>query len=320
MKVLVVAPVRSVKAARELVGAGETLGGPVIVVCLGPNAAAAVPDFLSSGADEVLWWDEPALAATSGEAALAALVTACEEIRPEVVLLTGDSAGRDWAPRLAWRLGAGLVTECTGWEAGPDGRLHFQRPVYGGKAVATIASRCPIQMAVVQPGSFAAPEFAPGRQGTVRRLEVAAVPAESWPRVLERVAEAAAGPGLENASIVIAGGRGLGGAENFTLLKELADVLGAAVGASRAAVDEGWAPSSWQIGQTGKAVRPDLYVAVGISGASQHMAGVAGAKTIVAINTDKDAPIFASARLGVVGDYRQVLPALIAALRELLGQ
>jgi len=321
MKALVVARSQSLKAARELLGAARTLGGPVTAFCLGSDAASAAEDLRTHGADEILWWDDPAFDASPGEAGFQVLQRACAETAPALVLFAADSAGRDWAPRLAWRLEAGLVTECVGWEVDGAGRLRFKRPVYGGKAMATIVSRHPVQMAVVQPGSFAAPSPVPNPRGTVRRFEcIVTGQAESWPRVVERAVEAAGGPALGDAAIIVAGGRGLGGAENFKLLEDLARVLSAAVGASRAAVDEGWAPTSWQIGQTGKSVRPDLYLAIGISGASQHLAGVTRAKTIVAINTDKDAPIFGTARLGVVGDYREILPPLVATLREMLGR
>jgi electron transfer flavoprotein alpha subunit len=268
------------------------------------------------GADEALWWDDPAFATSPGEAGLSVLVRACGEVKPDLILFPSDSAGRDWAPRLAWRLGAGLITECAGWESGPDGGLRFLRPVYGSKAIAAIVALSRVQIAVVRSGSFPVPARVPA-PGASRRLDHAIVADGAWPRVVEHVVEAADGPALEEAAVVVAGGRGLGGMDNFRLLQDLADVLGAAVGASRAAVDAGWAPASSQIGQTGKSVRPDLYLAVGISGASQHLAGAAGAKTVVAINTDRDAPIFDVARLGVVGDCGQILPALVAALRAM---
>jgi electron transfer flavoprotein alpha subunit len=216
-------------------------------------------------------------------------------------------------------LSAGLVTECVGWQMDGAGPLHFKRPVYGGKAVATIVVRHPLQMAVVTPGSFAAPSPVPHPKGTVRRLECTVMVQEAnCPRVVERVTEAAAEPSLEDAAIVVAGGRGLKGTQNFKLLEDLAQVLSGTVGASGAAVAEGWAPTSWRIGQTGKSVRPNLYLAIGISGASLHLAGLTRAKAIVAINTDKYAPIFKTARLGIVGDYQQILPPLVAALREIL--
>jgi electron transfer flavoprotein alpha subunit len=320
MKVLVVARSQSAKMAIELLGAARALGGPVAAVCLGPGAASAAENLLASGADEVFWWDDPTLQASPGEAGVRALEFAFAAIAPALVLFSADSAGRDWAPRLAWNSGAGLVTECVGWEVGDDGRLLFHRPVYGGKAMATIVSRQPVQMAVVQPGSFPAPPPVSNPHGRVRRLECTVTAKEAWPRVVEHVPEPAGGPALEDAAIVVAGGRGLGSGENFKLLRELARTLGAAIGASRAAVDEGWASASWQIGQTGKSVRPNLYLAIGISGASQHLAGARQAKIIVAINADKEAPIFSAARIGVVGDCRCMLPPLLAALREALGR
>jgi electron transfer flavoprotein alpha subunit len=316
---MVVARSRSPRIAAELLGAARTLG-PVTAVCLGRGAASAAEDFRAFGADEVLWWDDPALDVSPGEAGLQALECARTVTAPSLILFSADSAGRDWAPRLAWRWGAALVTECTGWEVGDDGRLLFHRPVYGGKATATIVSSCPVQMAVVQPGSFPVPPPVPGASTIVRRLECAVTPKESWPRIVERVPEAGDGPALEDAAIVVAGGRGLGSAENFKLVQELARILGAAVGASRGAVDEGWAPASWQIGQTGRSVRPNLYLAIGISGAAQHLAGARQAKTIVAINADKHASIFGAASLGVVGDCRSMLPPLVGVLREMLGR
>jgi electron transfer flavoprotein alpha subunit len=320
MKTLLVAQRSSVKAARALLGAARALGGPVAACCLGPEAVAVAEDLRGHGADEVVWWDDPTLQAAPGEAGLHALQRACGETTPALILFPADSAGRDWAPRLAWRIGASLVTECSGWDQDGDGRLRFRRPIYGGKAVATIVARCSVQMAVVQPGAFVAPAPVPNPTGAVRHLECAVAPQDGWPRVVTRALQVSEGPALEEASIIVAGGRGLGGADGFKLLEELARVLGAATGASRAAVDEGWVPASWQIGQTGKSVHPDLYFAIGISGASQHLAGVTRATTIVAINTDKDAPIFIAARLGIVDDYKQILPALTAALREMSGR
>lgn len=301
MKTLVAG--RSARQVRELIGAGRTLGSVTALIFEGPG------DDL--GADAVWRCDLPEFELSPVEVGLDGLQAACAELGPDLVLLGADSCGRDWAPRLAWRLGAGLVTDCVGW----DEQLRFLRPVYGGKALAAIAVLTAIKVAVLRPGVF--PPTAPAAN-PVRPLQVAA--GQPRTRVVERRSEAAAGPSLQDASIVVSGGRGLGGPESFELLRELAAVLGAAVGASRAAVDAGWVPASWQIGQTGKSVRPDLYLAVGISGASQHMAGVGAAKHVVAVNTDADAPIFETARLGVVGDYREVLPALTAALREELAR
>ena len=308
-------------AAIELTQAAAHLAadmeGQLCALMLGVGARAAVPALQAAGADEVITCEEESIADAPGEAGLVALVEACRRLRPSLVLLAADSLGRDWAPRLAYRLGAGLVTEVTDWSL-EAGRPVFQRMVFGGKAIAAMSVQGEVAVATVRPGAGRreAPP-APGR-GPVEDLGVAIPLAPRWPRIVARQAEERQGPGLEEARVIVSGGRGLGGAEGFGPLQELAAAFGGAVGASRAAVDEGWAPATWQIGQTGKTVAPDLYIAVGISGASQHLVGCARAKTIVAINQDPEAPIFDYARLGVVGDWRQVVPELTRAVKEML--
>jgi len=270
------------------------------------------------GASPAYLWQDPLFEKSPSEAGLRAIEAAVRQSGADLVLLGADSRGREWAPRLAARLGAGICTECTGLKVEGD-IVRCERPVYGGKATAVLELTAPVKVVGVRAGVLAAPDASTA--GSPAALDgVDTSGSERWPVRVEHVAEQSEGPSLQDAKVIVSGGRGLGGAENFAVLKQLADVLSAAVGASRAAVDEGWVPASWQIGQTGKVVRPDLYIAVGISGASQHMAGVAAAKNIAAINTDKDAPIFEQARLGLVGDYREVLPPLIAACKELLGR
>jgi electron transfer flavoprotein alpha subunit len=235
-------------------------------------------------------------------------------------LLPGDSLGRDLAARLAFRLKAGVVTDVIEIEMGDSEKMpRFTRPAYGGKATAVIVpKRFPV-VVTLKPRTFdPAPPAGEGKTKEIP-VEISLDPAQARIRMVERVEEETTGVKLEDARAVVSGGRGLGGPEGFTLLVELARVLKGAVGASRAATDAGWVPSSMQVGQTGKTVSPDLYIAVGISGATQHVAGITGAKTIVAINADPEAPIFKVAHLGIVGDYKAILPPLIAKCRELMG-
>ena len=291
-------------------------GGEVTALALGEGGAGAGQGLISRGADAVLYCADPALARHPGEAGMQVLAQAEKEVQPDLLLLAADSVGRDLGPRIAARLGAGLVTEATS-AALHAGRVEVPRPVFGGKAIARMAATTAQAVITLRPGAGAARAADPSRTGTVRELAVQIAPAANWPTVVRREVEASSGPRLEEATAIVSGGRGVGGPEGFSLLHELAQALGGAVGASRAAVDEGWVPAALQIGQTGKAVAPDLYIAVGISGASQHMVGCARAKTLVAINRDPDALIFDAARLGLVGDYREALPALTRAIREL---
>ncbi len=322
--VLVVAPLRDGAPSNlvlDLIGGARQIadrtGGKVTVAALGTGANGSGPGLIARGADVVLTCDESSLAHSPGEAGVIALEAAFRAAPVDVVLLVADATGRDWGPRLARRVGAGLVTEATSWTI-DDGRIAFTRQVFGGKARAVMASRRPVTVATVKPGASVAIPADSSRSGTSRDLGISIPVDPSWPRVTETSIDPPRGPRLEDAKVVVSGGRGLGGPENFQALHDLASVLGAAVGASRAAVDAGWVPSTWQIGQTGKTIAPNLYIAVGISGASHHLVGISQAKTIVAINTDKDAPIFDYARLGVVGDYKEILPHLKAAIAELL--
>jgi len=235
-------------------------------------------------------------------------------VEPDLVLVAADTVGRELAPRLAFRRHAALVTEAM--ELRLDGStILARRQVYGGRAMATLAVTKRPAVISVKPRSFDIPERS-AAAGRVEDLRVA-IDADALGAVVKDVAAETAEVGLEEAQVVIGGGRGVGGADGFKLLQSLAEQLGGAVGSSRPPADEGWVPISWQIGQTGKTIRPNLYIAVGISGAAQHVAGVSGARTIVAINRDNQAPIFSLAHYGLVGDYRQIVPALTMKLKEL---
>jgi electron transfer flavoprotein alpha subunit len=268
------------------------------------------------GVDQVLHVEHPLLKDRQTDAYVAALTQIASQATPQVILLADDSCGKEVAPRLAHRLNGAVVTEVMGIEV--DGAaVLFQRQMYGGRTIATFAAqRCPI-VATVKPRAMEPAVEQAGRSGEEVPVTVLLDASLLRTRVVEKVGEEVRGVKLENAKVVVSGGRGLKGPEPFQQLEELAQLLKGAVGASRAATDAGWVPASWQVGQTGKTVNPDLYIAVGISGATQHLAGMTSSKTIVAINTDPDAPIFKVAHLGIVGDFKAVLPKFIEKCREL---
>ncbi len=313
-------------AALELLGGGaglaKALGCPleaVLVSGSGTDPAGPAAKLFAGGARRVYSVRHERLGNGSPEAALEALTAACRRAEPRVVLFSADRLGLEVAPRLAHRLGGSMITDAVALEV-RDGDVVATRPAFGGKAMEQVAARATPQVVTVKLRALEPAALDESRSGELVEVPVDLDPGVDRVKLVERVEEAAEGPKLETARVVIGGGRGVGGAENFKQLEELARVLGAALGASRAAVDEGWVPASWQIGQTGKAIASDLYIAVGISGASQHTAGISGVKTIVAINTDPEAPIFERAHLGVVGDHKAVVPALTARLKELLGK
>jgi electron transfer flavoprotein alpha subunit len=269
------------------------------------------------GAARALLAEHALLETYQADLYLKALQAIAQAAAPRLLLFPSDSQGRELAPRLAHRLRAALITEAQGF-ANRDGRLACSCQAYGGKAVATLIAESEPVVATVRPKTFS-PTEAPAA-GAPTRVALALAPQDARTRLARKVQEEGGGADLEVAKVVIGGGRGLGGPEPFKMLAELAQVLRGAVGASRAATDAGWVPPSWQIGQTGRSISPDLYIAVGISGATQHVAGVASAKTVVAINRDGEAPIFKVAQLGIVDDYRAIIPLLTAKIREIAGK
>jgi electron transfer flavoprotein alpha subunit len=306
----------------EALAAGRSLtqqaGGKVAAGLVGTDLTAAAHEALHLGADRVYTVADAMLAAGQIEVYLAALEALCRAVTPQVILLARTALGRDLAPRLACRLGVSLLQDCLEVTLDPgSGRLTGTRPVYGGNVLARVCCTSTPQMAALRPKAYSPLRPDPSRQGEISAVSVALDPALAKVTVLRQEIAASAGVRLEDARVIVAGGRGLGGPEPFRELQELAGVLDAGIGASRAAVDAGWVPGNWQIGLTGKTITPELYITIGISGASQHMAGCSGAKVIVAINKDREANIFRVARYGVVGDWQAVVPAFMQAVREL---
>ena len=308
----------------ELLVAGrklaEALGEEVAVAIPGSGLNGVADSAIAQGADKVYLVEDPLLAETQIDAQLAAFEHVCRQVEPSVVLISRTQSGRDIGPRLAFRLGVGVAQDCIDIEIDSSTkRVVATRPVYGGNALSkvTFPENNP-QVAVIRGKVFEPTSPDSSRSGEVVTIQPNLDPSVIKARLVESVQSESEGVRLEDATVVISGGRGLGGPEPFESLEELAKLLGGAVGASRAACDAGWLDHSYQVGLTGKTITPDLYITVGISGASQHMAGCSGAKQLVAINKDAEANIFKEASFGVVGDWSAVLPAFIETVRELV--
>jgi electron transfer flavoprotein alpha subunit len=311
------------KVTFEMLGEGsriaEKLGGAVEAALLG-SAVSGLADALAHyGAAKVYLADDPSLEKYSSEGYTTVLARLIRKAEPVVVLLGATNQGKDLAPRVAARLSLGLASDCTAFDVAAGGRLVITRPVYGGRAIASVVEKTTPQMATVRPNVMAPLECDALKTAPVEKLavEIGNIRAKAIDLIQESGQQRV---GLAEAEIVVSGGRGLKGPENFCLLEELADVLGAAVGASRAAVDAGWIGHSHQVGQTGRTVTPNLYIACGISGAVQHLAGMKTAKYIVAINKDPEAPIFKVADYGIVGDLFEVVPILTEEFKKTLQQ
>ena len=300
--------------ARALAG---MLGGRVATLVLGKGVAPLSRELGARGADVVYLADHPLLAQYTTDAYTAVIAPLIAREQPSLLLIGSTAAGRDLAPRLAARLRAGLATDCAAVDL-DQGRVVVTRPMMTRKAIARVAFREDgLRIAVVLPNVFA-----PAPSDAARTPQVVPVPATLdasavRTRVVGVTPIARETVPLTEADVIVSGGRGLRGPENFALLDELAAALGAAVGSSRPPVDSGWVPHDYEIGQTGKTVNPQLYIACGISGAPQHLAGMSGSRYIVAINKDPQAPIFSVASYGIVGDLFQILPLLTAEIRRL---
>ena len=310
--------------AYELVSEGrklaDKLGAELCAVCLGHNVQGT-EQLVSLGADKIYMVDDPALGDHQEDFYTGALVDLVRKHKPEILLAGATSMGRSLIPRVAAILYTGLTADCTGLDIDPESKLLLQtRPTFGGNVMATIVCQAKRpQMATVRPHVFKKATPDNKRHGEIIKADFDKKGITSKTKLLSFIEDLTERVKLDEAEIIVSGGRGLGKPENFQIIKELADVLGAAVGSSRPPVDDGWIPYSHQVGQTGKTVCPKVYIACGISGAVQHLAGMQTSECIVAINEDPHAPIFEVATYSIVGDLFEVVPLLIHKLKKYRG-
>lgn len=309
----------SLEALSEAKRRGDELGSEVAAALLGAVMDCLNPDVFSYGAAKVFLLENARLGAYSSQGYAAALHELAQELRPKAIFFAATAMGKDLAPRLAAKLGVGLASDCTK-VAVQEGRLEFTRPIYAGKAFLSIRLKSFPQLATLRPNVFPLAEPR-NKAGEVIKKEAAIAEGQINGRVAELLREKGEELDVTEAEVIISGGRGMKGPENFALLKELSALIPrSTVGASRSAVDSGWIGHQNQVGQTGKTVSPNLYMAFGISGAIQHLAGMSSSKFIVAVNKDPDAPIFKVADYGIVGDLFQVIPPLKEALAKALSE
>ena len=302
----------TVSASRMLAG---KLGAECVALVIGSHAAEGAGELGAYGAARVIAVESTRLERHSGTAWSKVIADVAASERAEIVVLSASQMGKDLAPRIAVKLNAGLAADCTAL-AVENGDVIATRPVYAGKGLIDVRVKTAVKVFTLRPNVFAAQSS--GSPASVEKREIS-LTEQDFGSVVTDVKVSSGRPDVTEADIIVSGGRGMKGPEHFHLIEELADVLGAGVGASRAVVDAGWRPHDEQVGQTGKTVSPSLYVACGISGAVQHLAGMSSSKFIVAVNKDKDAPIFQVADYGIVGDVFDVLPELTSQLKKMLG-
>ncbi len=309
----------------ELLGIGRKLandiGEDLSAVLIGEKVSDLAEEVIRFGADKVYVIESPLLKDYVTDSYVGVMEKLCREVAPNILILGQTSMGRDLAPRLAFRLGTGLTTDCLELSIDPDTKLMLStKPVYGGNALSIVAcEKTQPQMATIRPKSMEPLERDDSRKGEVIAFDAGLDESMVRVKFIERVKEEVEGVKLEDADVVVVGGRGIGGPEPFAQLEALAKLLGGAVGATRPPCDSGWLPPTQQVGLTGKLVTPNLYIGVANSGASQHLAGCSGSKHMVAINKDPEANIFKVCQYGVVGDYKKVLPPFIEKVKELLA-
>jgi electron transfer flavoprotein alpha subunit len=292
-------------------------GCELIAVVVGKDVESVAKDAICYGADSAIVVDGPEYEYYTTDAFANAMTELVKKYKPETLFIGATNNGRDLGPRVSCRLKTGLTADCTEIAIDEEtGNMAWTRPTFGGNLMATIM--CPEhrpQMGTVRPGVFKKGAYDESRTGEIVNEDIHMDEDKIRTKLVERVNEVAESINLEEADIIVSGGRGLGSAEGFDVLKELADELGATIGCSRAVVDAGWMPHAHQVGQSGKSVAPKIYFAIGISGAIQHVAGISGADTIIAVNKDEEAPIFEVADYGIVGNFNEVVPALTAAFK-----
>lgn len=309
------------KVALELLGKArelaDSLNENVVALLLGHEVSGQAQELIAQGADTVICADERELAEYNTEPYAQAITQIIRKRRPAVVLIGATTIGRDLGPRLSARLHTGLTADCTGLDISDEGDLLMTRPAFGGNLMATIICKeHRPQMSTVRPGVMRTKAKDTTRKGNIEKVSIHFDPSKFKVKILKTVKEQKSRIDITEAKVLISGGRGVGNTEGFEMLGRLAATLGAEVSSSRAMVDAGIMPHDRQVGQTGKTVRPDLYFALGISGAIQHLAGMEESEYIIAINKDKYAPIFNTADLGIVGDIRQIVPLLTEKLRK----
>jgi electron transfer flavoprotein alpha subunit len=309
--------------ATELLGCGKKLAGDLgqelLAVIVGSRIANVAAEAIAFGADKVYVIDDPLLKDYQGDVYIQAMDNVVKQVMPSVLILGQTAVGRDLAPRLAFKLNTAATLDCIELAIDQQSKLLLQtKPVYGGNARAVYTCESLPQIATLR--AKVAPPLAKddSRKGEVINIAAGLDPATVKVKVTQKIKEEVAGIRLEDAKVIVTGGRGIGGADGFKQLDELAKILKGALGASRPPCDNKWVPDSVQVGLTGKIVTPELYIAVAVSGSSQHMAGCAGSKTIVAINKDPEANIFKEARFGVIGDWKKILPAFSNKVKELM--
>jgi len=308
----------------EALGCGRKLanelGEPLCAVLVGTGIGNFAQETIAFGADKAFVIDDPLLKDYQTDSYIAVMEKVVKQVMPRILIMGQTSIGRDLAPRLAFRLGTCASLDCIDLKIDPNTKLLLQtKPVYGGNAQAIFTSESYPQTVTIRSKAMAPLARDASRKGDVVNVPAGLDPSAIKTKVLQKVKEAVEGIKLEDAPIIVAGGRGVGGADGFKQLAELAKLLKGAVGATRPPCDNGWVPEGLQIGLTGKIVAPDLYIAVALSGSSQHMSGCSGSKNIVAINKDPESNIFKVARYGVVGDWKKVLPAFTNKVKELLA-